>query len=402
METDLIKNPDAYLNYFKANAGLLSAMGNKFPDPTNFRSVIALYDKAIEKDSAFAMAFARRAIARSWGIHSGEIDSTNCEKCWSDIDSASKIDSTLPEVDIAKGFYNYYCTKEYNNAKIDFNNAYLIDPENYRPLFYMAMVQRILGAWDEVKNLLKNEKISNSRNPLILTNIGLSYDYMHEYDTALVYHQKAIDIKPDWPAAYLNKIGTLCLRNGNTTAAHSLLDFVIRNFTEKQEELRIILDMYDRKYDGAFTKAVNASPSDFNFIGARLLYLANISDLMGNHEEAENYYDLLLKDLKQQLNCYPDNAYIHSYLGLAYAGKGNKEEAISESKIALTIVSEKNYLIERDIKINLAQIYTRLGMIDDALPIIKDSLKNPSLLSDKILKLDPLWEPLKWDVNINA
>ncbi len=92
MQTDLIKNPDSYLNYFRANAGLLSAMGNKFPDPTNFRSVIDLYDKAIEKDSAFAMAFARRAIALSWGIHSGEIDASNCDKCLSDIKIASKID----------------------------------------------------------------------------------------------------------------------------------------------------------------------------------------------------------------------------------------------------------------------------------------------------------------------
>lgn len=402
METDLIKNPDAYLNYFRANAGLLSAMGNKFPDPANFRSVIALYDKAIEEDSAFAMAFAKRAIALSWGIHSGEIDSDNCEKCSSDIDIASKIDPNLPEVDIARGFYYYYCEKDYNNAIKSFNDAHLKDPGIYKPLFYKAMVYRILGEWDEVSNLLNNVKISDSRNPLILTNAGLSYDYMHDYDTALDYHQKAIDVRPDWPAAYLNKIGSLCLKYGNTSAAHSVLDFVIRNFPEKQEELSIILDMYDRNFTEAYAKAKNASASDFRMIGARLLYLAEISDFMGKIEDAKNYYDELLKNLKQQLNCCPDNPYIHIFLGLAYAGTGNREEAISEGKNALTFASDKNYILASDLKINLAQIYTRLDMFVEARAIIQDSLKYPSLLSAKMLQLDPVWEPLKWDVNIKA
>lgn len=216
MKTDLIKNPDSYLNYFKANTGLLSAMGNKFPDPTNFRSVIALYDKAIEKDSAFAMAFAKRAIALSWGIHAGEIEAANCEKCLSDIEIASKIDPSLPEVDMAWGFYYYYCKKDYQNAFDNFNTASQKDLKNYEPKFYMAMVQRILGKWEEVSILLKTVENLEPGNPLVLTNIGLSYDYMHDYDSALNYHQKAIDVKPDWPAAYLNKIGSLCLKNGNT------------------------------------------------------------------------------------------------------------------------------------------------------------------------------------------
>ena len=232
-------------------------------------------------------------------------------------------------------------------------------------------------------------------NPLVLTNIGLSYDYMHKYDLALVYHQKAIDVKPDWPAAYLNKIGSLCLKNGNTSDAQSTLDFVTRNFPEKQEELKIILDMYDGKYDAALTKAANASPSDFNITGARLLYLADISALLGDNEDANKYYDLLLKDLNQQLICYPDNAYIHSYLGLANAGKGNAKEAISEGETAINIVLGKNYMLESEMRINLAQIYTRLGMIVEARKITDYYLTNPSLLSGKILQLDPVWAPLK-------
>ena len=137
-------------------------MGNKFLDSVSFKSAIVLYDKAIKEDPDFASAYARRAIALSWGIHTGELNASNIEKCWTDITEASKINKDLVDVQIALGFYYYYCKKDYLNALISFNTATIKDPENYQPLFYMALVYRVMGDWDKVHSLIDRVMISGT------------------------------------------------------------------------------------------------------------------------------------------------------------------------------------------------------------------------------------------------
>jgi tetratricopeptide (TPR) repeat protein len=391
METT--KNPDAYLNYFKANSELLSAMGMRIPDLTGFRSAINYYDKAIGYDPDFANAYARRAIAISWAIHSGEIDAVSCDKSDSDIKAASVIKDDLPDVFIARGFYYYYCIKDYENAEKSFNDPLLKEADKCQSLFYRTMLYRSWGRWDDVRRLLDEMRVCNFHDPLILTNIGLCYDFLHEFDNALSYHQKAIDVKPDWPAAYFNKIGSLLFKYGNTTEARFVLDFLIRNFPDKQVEYNILFDMYNRDYPEAFAKAFRAYPEDFPCKSDRFMYLANISLLLGDKENADMYFGLALVVLNLELGADGSNANIHSLIGLAMAGKGDRQ-AIDEGKLAVELAKKaKDYVLESEMNINLAEIYTKLGMCEMATQQIDYILNNPSYFSAKMLMLDPVWKP---------
>lgn len=395
IEKDLTKKPDAYLNYLTASAGLISAMGNNSSEPSGFISAIKLYDKAIEEDSGFANAYARRAIALSWGMHAGVLDSANIERCWSDILAASKINEDLSDVQVARGFYYYYCRKDFSKALISFNIAAEKDPENYQPLFYMAMVYRAMGNWKQVQLLLKKVIRSNLQDPLVLTNIGLSYEYLHNFDSALIYHQKAIDVNPDWGAAYMNKFGSLLLKYGNTLEARSLLNQIEKNSSEKHTEDQIILDMYDGRYLDALSKATYAKPEDFAFKGVQFMHMANASILLNDNSNADNYFSIAVEDFYHDMKDCTNDASLHSYLGLALAGKGNDKEAVKEGKKAVELArKDKNKILEREMILNLAELYTKLGMYKEAFDMIEDSLKNPSLFSVKMLKLDPAWKPL--------
>ncbi len=396
IEKDLTQNPEAYLNYLKASAQLISVMGNKFLDTNSFRSIIKLYDKAIVKDPEFASAYARRAIALSWGIHTGELDISNSKKCWSDINTAAKINKDLTDVQIAYGFYYYYCSKDYTNALISFNTAAVKDPENYKPLFYMALVYRAMGDWNKAHALLDKVIKFDPKDPLDLTNIGLSFDYMHDYDSALIFHQKAIKVRPDWSAAYLNKFGSLLSKYGNTPEVRSLIDSITGNSPEKLSENRILLDMYDGKYQKALSKAKESSKNDFTHKGARFIYLGNISALLNDKLNADKYFDSALVVLNLALKSDSADYYIHGQLGLTYAGLGRKYDAISEGKKAIQLtISDQNNMNESDMIVNLAQIYTTLGLYQDALQNIEYSLKNPSTISTKLLQIEPAWKPLR-------
>jgi tetratricopeptide (TPR) repeat protein len=395
IEKDLTKKPDAYRNYLSASASLFSAMGNKLLDSSSFKSTIKFYDKAIESDPEFASAFARRAIARSWGFHNKELDSSNIEKCWRDILSATRINKDLTDVQIALGFYYYYCKKDYINALISFNTATVKDPENYQPLFYMAMVYRAMGDWEKVHTIIDRVITFNPQEPLDLTNIGLCFDYLHNFDSSIIYHQKAINSNPRWYASYQNKIESLLLKYGKTAEARIVLDSLIFISHGKFTDYKIMLDIYDGKYSEAFTEAEKLGQHDFTSKADRYIDLGEITSLMNKEDEAGKYYDSARVVLNAELANDKNNPDIHGSLGLVYAAKGNKDKAIEEGKKAIELaIAGKNKMDESEMILNLAQIYTSLGLFDDAIAKIEYSLENPSFFSIKMLQINPVWRPL--------
>ena len=44
--------------------------------------------------------------------------------------------------------------------------------------------------------------------------------------------------------------------------------------------------------------------------------------------------------------------------------------------------------------VNLAKIYTMVGLFDNAFILYRILLKNPSTFSVKLLQIDPVWKPL--------
>jgi len=47
--------------------------------------------------------------------------------------------------------------------------------------------------------------------------------------------------------------------------------------------------------------------------------------------------------------------------------------------------------------VGLARIYTTLGDIDSALPLLEHSLSSPGGATPALLRLDPAWDPLRQD-----
>jgi tetratricopeptide (TPR) repeat protein len=392
---DLTKSPDAYVNYLSGNARLLTAMGNKFVDSVSFISAIQMYDQAIGSDPDFAAAYAKRALARSWGFYTGQLHSGHIEKCWSDIKDAEKLNNQLPDIQNAYGFYYYYCKTDYLNALIHFNTAALMEPENYQPLFYMALVYRRMGDWDKSQKLIHKVIAQNPQEALYLTNIGLSYTYLHDFDSAIIYHQKAIDVFPEWSAPYINKMQTMLLKTGYTPEVQAILDTANRKTRDNLFEYKILMDIYRGNYLDALEETAKSKFSDFYTKGSRYLCFANIYELLKQPEIAGKYYDSALVVLNLEILNGNDDPFIHGYLGIGYAGNKIEVKAVEEGKRAIELAIErKNKMDESDMNLILAEIYTMLGRYNDALDIIEGLLSKPSCFSVKQMQTDPSWKPL--------
>jgi serine/threonine-protein kinase len=375
------------------------ASGNKiFEDLINanlFDKAINSFDEAIKNDPSFALAYAKRATIRSWGYHTEYFDKTSIEKCKADIDKALELDKDLIETKIAEGFYYYYCTFEYQKALASFTSANLQQPNNWQFLYYMALVHRALGNWHKSQKLFAKVLEFNPQDPLVLTNIGMSESMLRNYDKAIFYHNRAIEIAPLWKDPYSNKIEAIILRDGKTDEARKVLDTATLKTNNNMRFYRIQFDIYDIKYKNALHQIELSEPSDFyNDRGEQMSTFGDIYRYLNDNNTAVTFYKSAVAFYKEKLANEPKNCRYLGSLGFAYACLNNKDEAVESGLNAVELSSNNiNKLVDR--KLDLAKIYVMLGEYDKCLEQLKYLLRNPSNLSAKLLQLDPVWNPIK-------
>ncbi|MBN2666758.1 MAG: hypothetical protein JXR67_09625 [Bacteroidales bacterium] len=396
----------AYKSYLTANVLSENALyylfsGNKFVDSISFNEALSMYDMAIKEDPGFSLAYARRAIARSWGYHAGQLDPSHIEKCKADAERALELDNSLAEAWVALGFYNYYCIGDNYEALTHFSKASELAPASSEPLFYMAMVYRKMDDWHKSQILIRKVIAEEPQDALVLINIGVSYVYMHSFDTAIAFFQKASEILPEWSVPYTIMLETFILKDGNTVNAREVLDTIISRTGEKQQYYQILLDIYDRRYNEALYKVMASTDEDFEFPGLRYLLSGLVYSLMDNEQLTKSYYDSALVLYKNLIMENPDDWYSYSCCGLAYAGLGNETDAVIAGKTAVELASEDN-LVKNDMIINLAKIHAMNGNKEEAIREVKYLLNNPSWFSVNLLKIDPAWGKLNEEPEIKS
>jgi serine/threonine-protein kinase len=116
-------------------------------------------------------------------------------------------------------------------------------------------------------------------------------------------------------------------------------------------------------------------------------------------EQAVAHYDSARAAFETAIQTMPFPFYLtdfHSYLGLAYAGLGRKERAIEEGEKAVELISVSEDAIWGPVLLDrLAQIYTMTGEHEAAIDRLEILLSIPSALSVSLLRLDPVWDPLR-------
>ena len=402
IEKKVTKNPGAYKNYLSANVTSHQALyfyltGNQFIDSldinSNFASAIKMYDKAINDDPGFAMAYAKRSVARSWGYHTGQLDTSQFAPCKADADKALAIDKDLADAQVALGFYYYYCAEDYQQAIAHFRTASEMDPSDYQPPFYMAMVFRKMGEWKKSQDLIMKVIEKEPQDALILINIGSSFTYMHSFDTAAIFFQKAIEVMPSWSGPYISMIECLILNNGNTREARKVLDTMYVRTSIRDHYWGVMMSIYEGRYQDALKEIQSSSDADFQFPGVRYLTEGWIFSLLNDQHRAKVYNDSALVLYKQMIMDSPKNYYAYGNCGLAYASLGDVTDAVIAGKTAVELASD-DQLTKADMIFNLGKIYIITGDFANATRQVEWLLDNPSSFSLNLLKIDPVWKKL--------
>jgi tetratricopeptide (TPR) repeat protein len=162
--------------------------------------------------------------------------------------------------------------------------------------------------------------------------------------------------------------------------------------------------LLQRKFPDALS-LLNQSPQDFfQYFGQpKEFFEGAIHLFLKDKEKARSAFERARTIAEKALRESPDDAQRHVILGMILAGLGEREAAIAEGRRAVEITPESaDALGGPFLTASLAQIYAWVGEKDQALQLVDHSLQTPNGVTVWMLKLDPMWDPLRGDPRFEA
>ena len=397
------ENGEAYLAY-------IQAMNLYVPeDVEKLKQAEQLYERALDLDPNFALAYARLSHLESWIFHTFESSAARRAKARTLAERALKLQPNLPEAHLAIGYCYYYGDLDYDRALDEFKIAQNGLPNDAEVLLSLGAIQRRQGKWAESTANFEKAASVNPKDAWVLQNLGLNYAAVRNFEAASKTFDRGIELSPtsfglrgmkaklaiDWkgdlsvaekllaqaPAAYDPE--------GLITEGRVGIFIFERNFAEALDLLQ--------KLKGETLHGENGSPTPKALLEGICYFFLN------DKAKAREAMERARVFVEQQVRENPGNAGHHAQLGTIFAGLGRKEDAVREAKRATELLPESKDAFDGPaMTVALAQVYAWTGEIDQAIQLVEHSLITPNGISAPLLNLDPVWDPLRKDPRFQA
>src|SRR6516162_6255325 len=364
------------------------------------------YQRAVELDPNFALAWARMAILRSF-LNFNAIDSNTytADSVKQAADRAMALAPDAGESWIAQGAYRYRILRDFNSAFAAYEEARKRLPNSALVYEYRGFVLRRLGRWQEAEASYKKAIELDPLDVQLLTSIGNEfYLYLRRFDDALASINRALQIAPDAVGEHANKAVVLQTA-GRIDEARQELALVPNDVLDDWViAARVTQALYERGFSDAINiveRKINSLPPNQpldSFAKQFVVQAGQCHQWLGQHEAAQQMFERAVREIKPTPDTVvkPDANNTPSILAQAYAGLGEKEKALQQAAQAV-----KDYdgdaVNQPQTEVVLAQIQARFGDIDSAIASLPRLLEIPAGITVADLKFNPLWDPLRQD-----
>lgn len=380
----------------------------------NMRAAQRLLNDAVDRDPAFATAWALLSRVHSWLYFNGS-DATEGRRAAAEkaLSEALELKPDLADVMLADAYYQYWVKRDYDGARQRFEALSAKWPSNADVLSALASITRRQGRWEESKvyfqravahdPLHAGRRLKSAELLFAMRDINGA---LQELDTSLRNWPRAPESIPflakkalilqasgrlDEAQALLK--GVTAQPDGDLTFALTYQAILTRNYAGT---IRLLQD--DLKRDEA-EGSVGRTSIDLN------LYLGDLRRLAGDKATAKRNYREAIDQLRVELVRQPDSADIQSYLALAYSALGERALAIKFAALAVKNVPMTKDAFSGAYYLDMqARVLSRLGDRNAALAAIATLLKSPAPLplTPTILRLDPDFDKLRSDARFKA
>lgn len=420
LEAKLSPNEKALLGKKPTENGeayLLAMQGQElFFRPDKFREQTfkaeELLERATKLDPKFAAAFAGLGMVENWIYHSFDPTPARRDKARAAVDAAIRLNPNLPEAHLALGFFYYYCDRDdqhYQRALDEFAIAQRSLPNSADTYLAIGAIERRQAKWAQSTAHMEKAAALDPKNAWVLQNLALNYEATGNFeladktfDRALQAASQSFSIRGlkaklaiEWKGDFsvsekaLAEIPPGLDPEGLVMISRINIYTLQRKFAEA---LQLVQQLPDETVHGEGT-----APTPKAFLEGIL------HSLLGEKDKARADFERARVLAEKAVRDVPDDAYRHAQLGGILAGLGRKQEAIDEGRRAVELLPEsKDALDGPRVTVALAQIYGLTGENDQALQLLEHSLNTPNGITVPMLKIDPVWDPLRKDPRFQA
>jgi serine/threonine-protein kinase len=369
---------------------------------------LELYSQAVELDPEFAEAWAQIASQSLHLMFYG--DPIPLTRVDSALARAIELGPDLVPTHLAQGWYVYTAELDHEHAVEHFEAAKRLEPSNINAIESVGYIRLFQGRWEEGVAVLEEVVELDPLNPESMWPLAGTYLRMRRYDEAIQYYERALWRDPLYVGAYMAMARTHIMRDGNVESARRVLERAEENAGPNRlvgmggggtssplpNTGRILIDWYEEALRDSSVRAYSRehNPGLYLAVQAELAALSNLPD------RAQAYADSLVAHY-EALAASPDEygragnlLRLRLAWSLARAGRGEEGIRLAE-RAAEEVPLSRDAWLGANLLSTLAEVYVLAGDYEQALDQVEVLLSVPSDLSVGLLKLDPLWDPLR-------
>ena len=400
-------NPEAYDAYLRA---LVFQARSNYSSDALFKA-IDFYGLAVQLDPNFALAWARLSGAHALlYFNRGDATAARRDAAKVALENAQKLQPNSPETLLFVGYYQYWVQRDYELAKTTFEHVSKMLPGNGEVSYALGAIARREGLWDESVAYWERGLALDPLNTALLIEVAWTYAALRQFPTALKLYDRALDILPNELSLMVLK-ASIYQAQGNLQEAAKLL---VQVNAQTNSNLAVRIKLAQFRLERNQTEAirfVQPRQARLDFAsgidkGIKQGGLALIQRVAGDTASAKAAAEQARNTLEPLSKNQPDNAFVPAALGVDYAILDEKSSALNEAQRAITLVpSSKDRLSGPGYEENLALIETMIGENSRAISTLARLLQtpyggwlyNPAPITPALLRLDPLWDPLRAD-----
>ena len=396
LEANPTQNFEAYDFYLRGGQHIM-----RFLDKQQLNLAAEMYEKAVELDPTFAVAYVYLSITHSLMYYlSHDQTADRLSKSKAAVDKAMELRPDLPNAHIALAYYYYWGYSDDDRALRVLEGMRRAWPNYTNDL--TGDIQKHQGNWSEAIATYEEVFRLNPLDSGLARNLAMTYQMMRHYREAEIWFERTLSLDPKDVLALSFKLVNAVLWKGDLSEGRLIIESLPEGFIGgwPTKSRPTIQGLTVRRMHREALPVIASLPETPDEIGStyndKHLLFAQTYWYLNDFSLSRTHADTSRMILVQKISERPGTAMYHAALGLAYAYLGRKQEAIREGERAVALVPVSEDADDGPAYVdNMARIYVIVGEYDLAIEKLEYLMSIPALISVHTLLLEPHWDDLR-------